>query len=99
MTFIAEPAFERGHTYLAAPDVAVAWIPPDLSLGGPGDVARGRGIIAPRRRGRADEAVTTILAARAHLLDEPHWTLQYLGVRPSRQGHGLGTAAARPCSG
>lgn len=45
---------------------------------------------------RADDALTTIIAARAHALEDPHWTLQYLGVRPSRQGTGLGAAAAAP---
>lgn len=98
MTFIAELAFERGHTYLdEAVDVAVAWIPPDLSLVGPDDVVRGRGIIAEHAgEARADEAVATIMAARAHALDVPHWTLQYLGVRPGRQGAGLGSSAVAP---
>lgn len=98
MTFIAELAFERGHTYLdEAVDVAVAWIPPDLSLVGPDDVVRGRGIIAEHAgEARADEAVATIMAGRAHALDVPHWTLQYLGVRPGRQGAGLGSSAVAP---
>jgi GNAT superfamily N-acetyltransferase len=95
MTFILELAFERGHTYLADPvDVAVAWIPPDLSLVGPDDIARGRAIIAEHAgEARADEALATIIAARGHALDEPHWTLQYIGVRSSRRGSGLGAAA------
>lgn len=36
------------------------------------------------------------MAARAHAVDEPHWTLQYIGVRPGRQGAGLGAAAVAP---
>ena len=98
MTFIAELVFERGHTYLCDPgDVAVAWVPPDVALVGPDDVARGRSIIAEHAgEARADDAVATIMAARANALEEPHWTLQYLGVRVSRQGTGLGVAAVAP---
>ena len=47
MTFVAELTFERGHTLLDDdPGVAVAWIPPDLSLVGPDDLERGRSIMA-----------------------------------------------------
>jgi GNAT superfamily N-acetyltransferase len=98
MTFILELAFERGHLYLADPlDVAVAWIPPDLSLVGPDDIARGRAIIAEHAgEARADEALATIIAARGHALEAPHWTLQYIGVRSAAQGTGLGMAAVAP---
>ena len=98
MTFIAELVFERGHTYLAEPaEVAVAWIPPDVALVGPAEVERGRSIIVEHAgEERADAAFVTILAARGHALDEPHWTLQYLGVVRSRQGAGLGAAAVAP---
>jgi GNAT superfamily N-acetyltransferase len=98
MTFVVELTFERGHTYLADPlDVAVAWVPPDVALVGADEVARGRAIIAGHAgEKRADDAVATIMAARGHALDEPHWTLQYIGVRPRRQGSGLGVAAVAP---
>ena len=98
MTFILELTFERGHTYRADPlDVAVAWIPPDLSLVGPDDLARGRGIIAAHAgEDRAEAAFATIIAARSHGLEVPHWTLQYLGVRSARQGQGLGDLAVAP---
>ena len=98
MTFIAELALERGHTYVADPaDVAVAWIPPDLSLVGPDDLARGRSIIATHAgEAKADDAFATIIAARGHAVEGPHWTLQYLGVRSTRQGSGLGAAAVGP---
>ena len=98
MTFIVELTFERGHTYLdGGADVAVAWIPPDLSLVRPDDVTRGRAIIAAAAgEARADDAVATILAARSRALEEPHWTLQYLGVRSGRRGTGLGLAAVTP---
>lgn len=98
MTFIAGLVFERGHTYVGDPvDVAVAWVPPDVALVGADDVARGRSIIAAHAgEERADEAVATIMAARAHGLEEPHWTLQYVGVRRHRQGSGLGAAAVAP---
>lgn len=95
MTFIVELAFERGHTYLADPvDVAMAWIPPDLSLVGADDIARGRSIMAEHAgEARADAAVATIMEARGHVTEEPHWTLQYVGVRSDRHGRGLGAAA------
>ena len=98
MTFVAELVFERGHTYVGDPlDVAVAWVPPDVALVGAEDVARGRAIIAQHAgAARADDAMATIVAARAHALDEPHWTLQYLGVRTGRQGTGLGARAVAP---
>lgn len=98
MAFIVGLVFERGHTYVAEPmDVAVAWVPPDVALVGPDDVARGRSIIAAHAgEARADDAVATIMAARAHTLDDPHWTLQYVGVRPGRQAAGLGAAAVAP---
>ena len=98
MTFIAELVFERGHTYLAEPaEVAVAWIPPDVALVGPAEGERGRSIIAEHAgEERADAAFATIMAARGHALDEPHWTLQYLGVLRSRQGTGLGASAVAP---
>jgi GNAT superfamily N-acetyltransferase len=98
LQFIADLCFERGHTFVADPtDVAVAWIPPDLSLVGPDDIARGRAIIAEHAgEARADDAVTTIVSARGHAREEPHWTLQYIGVRSSRQGSGLGAAVVVP---
>jgi GNAT superfamily N-acetyltransferase len=96
MTFVVELTFERGHTYVAEPaDVAAAWIPPDLSFAGPGDVARGRGIIEEHcGAARAEQALASIIAARSHDLDEPHWTLQYIGVRSAKRGAGLGAVAA-----
>ncbi len=98
MTFIVELAVERGHTYVADPlDVAVAWIPPDLSLVGPDDIARARAIIAEHAgEAKADNALTTIISARGHALEASHWTLQYLGVRSTRQGAGLGLTAVAP---
>jgi GNAT superfamily N-acetyltransferase len=98
MSFVADVVFERGHTYVGDPlHVAVAWVPPDIALLGADDVARGRSIIAQAAgEARADEAFTTIMTARRHALDGPHWTLQYLGVRPGRQGGGLGAAAVAP---
>lgn len=98
MTFIVEHTFERGHTYLAdSGAVAAAWIPPDLALLGPGDIEHGHAILAEHGGAeRADQALTTILAARGHSLAGPHWTLQYLGVRSAAQGAGTGTSAVSP---
>ncbi len=98
MTFIAELVVERGRTFLADPlDVALAWVPPDVALVGADDFARGRAIIAEHAgEARADEALNTIVTARGHAPEVPHWTLQYIGVRPGRQGLGLGAVAVAP---
>lgn len=98
MTFISGLVFERGHTYVSDPlDVAVAWVPPDLALVNADDIARGRAIIAEHAgEARADDALAAIISARGHALDESHWTLQYIGVRPESQGSGLGAAAVAP---
>jgi ribosomal protein S18 acetylase RimI-like enzyme len=96
--FILDLTFERGHTYVADGDTAaVGWIPPDLAFAGPGDMDRGKAIIA-RHAGphRAEDALQTILAMRAHVTDEPHWTLQYIGVRSSHRGRGIGEALVAP---
>ena len=96
MAFVADLCFERGHTYLAD-DVAAAWVPPDVALVGPDDFQRGRDIIAAHAgEAQADEALAAIVQARGHAMDEPHWTLQYIGVRDRARGQGLGTAAVAP---
>ena len=101
MMFIAELAFERGHTYLdSSASVAVAWIPPDLSFAAPEDVARGRAIIASHAgETRAEDALSSIMATRQYSLEEPHWTLQYVGVRSAARGRGLGGVAVRSILG
>jgi len=90
LAMIAGLAFERGHTYLdPAVTVAVAWIPPDLPLVSPADLERVKGILA-RHAGpaRSEDAFATILAARAHGIEQPYWTLQYIGVRAAAQDGG-----------
>jgi ribosomal protein S18 acetylase RimI-like enzyme len=96
--FILDLTFERGHTYVADGDVAaVGWIPPDLVFAGPDDIDRAAAIIE-RHAGptRASDALSTIRSVREHLTEDPHWTLQYIGVRSSRQGKGLGEAMVAP---
>ena len=96
MRFISDLCFERGHTYVSE-DVAVSWVPPDVALAGPDDFVRGRELIAQQAGEElADQALGTILAARAHAMTDPHWTLQYIGVRDSARGQGLGAAAVAP---
>jgi GNAT superfamily N-acetyltransferase len=96
MGFVSALCFERGHTFLGD-DVAIAWVPPDLDLVGSDDVDRGRRIIAAHAgEDRAAAALGTILAARGRAMAEPHWTLQYVGVRASACGRGLGAAAVAP---
>ena len=97
-SFILGLVFDRGHTYVADPlDVAVAWVPPDVDFVGPDDLARGTAILCEHGGvARGEGARDTILAARRHALEEPHWTLQYIGVRSSAQGRGLGVSATMP---
>ena len=96
--FIAGMCFERGHLLITEPaGAAVAWIPPDLSMIGPGDLDRGAAIIAEHAgETRRDEAVTTIRAAGSHSSPEPHWTLQYIGVGSTLQGQGVGASLVEP---
>lgn len=92
LSFIGDLCFERGHTFLAE-HAAIAWIPPDLALVGPDDIGRARDLIATHAGDeRADQVLAVVTEARGHALEEPHWTLQYVGVRPSDQGFGLGAA-------
>jgi ribosomal protein S18 acetylase RimI-like enzyme len=96
--FIVTLAFERGHTFITDDDAAaIAWIPPDVAFVTPDDFAHGVALLAAHagdERGAA--AAATIVAAREHLLDEPHWTLQYIGVRSARRNAGLGGAIVTP---
>lgn len=98
LAFIAGMCFERGHLYVTEPTgAAVAWIPPDLSMIGPGDLDRGAGIIAAHAgEPRRDEAVTTIMAAGSHSSPDPHWTLQYIGVGSGLRGTGVGATLVAP---
>ena len=98
LSYIAGMCFERGHMIVTEPvGAAVAWIPPDLSMIGPGDLNRGAAIIAEHAgQARRDEAVTTIMAAGSHSSPEPHWTLQYIGVGSTLQGQGVGAALVEP---
>lgn len=95
LTFVAELCFERGHTYLDDDErAAVAWIPPGMTFLGPDDPARGKAILDQHAGvAKADDAVATMMATRPHELTEPHWTLQYIGVRRGAQATGLGALA------
>lgn len=94
LTFILELTFERGHTYVVDGDTAaVGWIPPDVAFAGPDDLDRGAAIIEQHAGARrAADALRTIRSTRAFITEDPHWTLQYIGVRPSRRNEGLGAA-------
>jgi GNAT superfamily N-acetyltransferase len=98
MGFVLDLTFERGHTYCSDPlDVAVAWVPPDVALVTPDDLDRARELTASHvGEAHADAVWTTILAARGHGMEVPHWTLQYLGARSSKHGSGLGQLAVAP---
>ena len=98
MTFIAEHCFERGHTFIDADrSIAIAWIPPDVAFVDADGIQIGRGIVAKHAgEQRADEVLGVIMTARGFIIEDPHWTLQYIGVAASAQGRGLGKIAAAP---
>ena len=95
LSLVAALCFERGHLFVAE-EAAVAWVPPDLELTGPDDVDRAVDVLATHAgEKRAAKALTVILEARGHTMKEPHWTLQYVGVRRADQGYGIGAAVAQ----
>jgi len=95
MTFISELCFERGHTFIGD-RVAIAWIPPDLALVTAADMRRGGDLIAKHAGdARAEETLGVVIQARGHAIEAPHWTLQYIGVRSSATGTGLGARAVQ----
>lgn len=96
--FIADQCFERGHTYLArGGEVAVAWIPPDVTFATPEAVEAAYAVVAAIvGEARAAASIETIAVARTHSLTGPHWTLQYFGVRAPAQGRGIGAVAVAP---
>ncbi|MBM3658312.1 MAG: GNAT family N-acetyltransferase [Actinobacteria bacterium] len=96
--FIADQCFECGHTYLGrSGDVAVAWIPPDVTFATPDVFDRAYETVAAIvGEERAAASIETVLQARAHSIAESHWTLQYFGVRTSAQGRGVGALAVAP---
>jgi GNAT superfamily N-acetyltransferase len=96
MTLVSDLCFERGHTYLGG-DVAIAWIPPDITLAGPDAFERGRSLIASHAGEEvADLALAAIVDSRTYEPEAPHWTLQYVGIRGRATGRGLGAAALAP---
>ncbi len=98
MRFVVDHTFERGHTFLARnQDAAIVWIPPDLSFIDAADVERAHEIIAAASgAARADDCLATMAQVRQHFSDGAHWTLQWIGVRSSGRGRGLGAALVTP---
>lgn len=95
LSLIASLCFERGHTYVTD-KAAIAWVPPDVAVAGPSDFEKARSVIANHAgETRAEEALSAILTARAHAIHEPHWTLQYVGVRSADRSSGLGSAIVK----
>ncbi|MBI5106204.1 MAG: GNAT family N-acetyltransferase [Solirubrobacterales bacterium] len=95
--FYAELSLDLGELWISEDAAAVAaWLP---SARFP-DVAARLAEEAPRLRALAGGRVVAWEAAErianAHALEEPHWFLASVGVRPERQGQGLGTAVLAP---
>ena len=88
---VLDRAFSKGHTYVTDGG-AVNWIPPDVHFPEPGDVAAAVELLASQIGERASAAFGVIGAAGAAFPDEPRFHCVYVGVRPDKQGHGLGRA-------
>lgn len=98
LRLVAETCFERGHTHVDADRRgAIAWIPPDLPFL---DEAGGREaqliIEASAGEERAGAAFETMQALGPLMRQDPHWTLQWVGVRSAWQGAGLGADLVGP---
>jgi ribosomal protein S18 acetylase RimI-like enzyme len=83
-------ALEAGSAYVADGDGAAAlWLPPGVEADGEAIFAIVGETVAPER--------LEVLAELGELMGqyhpkEPHWYLPLIGVDPSRQGRGLGSA-------
>lgn len=94
--FCAGHVFDCGHTFLAD-GAAIAWIPPDVTFLDADGVAAARDLIASYAgETRANEALDVIMRTRGHGLEEPHWTLQFIGARAAQRGTGVGKVLAAP---
>ena len=76
--------------------VGALWDPPEHWRMTPGQIVRGSRWLLPAfsiRTPRALRVLSTIERVHPH---QPHYYLAILGTEPTRQGHGLGSAALRP---
>lgn len=98
MRFVAERVFARGHTFVSdTGDAAVGWIPPDLAFLGADDMGHAYDIIAAASgTDRADSCLATMAMVRDQIDADPHWVLQWIGVRSHRRGSGMGAQLVAP---
>lgn len=84
-------AFEHGSAYVGADGAAAAlWLPPGVESDGEAIGALVGGLVEEPEK----QAVLAQVgeAMGGHHPHEPHWYLAMIGVDPSRQGRGLGSA-------
>ena len=96
MGLAVRTSFARGHTYLAHDGgAATVWAPPDVSL--EDDASRAEhGEMIVRHLG-ADAARLGGASGIAEMHpEEAHFYLRLVGVRPDRQGQGLGRSMLAP---
>ena len=86
-------AFEHSTAYVADDfGGAAMWLPPGIHA----DAAAVRAVWRDTVEGSVlDEISAVIEEMERHHIDEPHWYLPMIGVDPSRQGKGMGSALLR----
>jgi ribosomal protein S18 acetylase RimI-like enzyme len=98
LTELRHSSLRHGAVELAWTDGRIAgaalWIPPGAwpSAMGPSALPALLSAVG-RRLGTAARYESS--ATRAHPREQPHWYLAYIGVDPSRQGRGVGSALLR----
>jgi ribosomal protein S18 acetylase RimI-like enzyme len=93
-----ERIYLRHDECYATDDVAgtAFWLPPGTwKLGGMEQLRLAARMAAIHARG-TPRILQVLSFVEKHHPDEPHWYLPFVGVRPDRQGHGIGSALLRP---
>lgn len=90
MRAFAGRAIARGTAYYSENySGAALWLPPGTE---PDEEAMGLTMLQPGRRENLDDVVAMFEAMGSYHPDGPHWYLPIIGVAPSAQGRGLGSA-------
>jgi ribosomal protein S18 acetylase RimI-like enzyme len=82
-------AIEYGSAYLAGDAAAALWLPPDVHMDEAPLAALIEESVAENKRATAFALFEQMAS---HHPVEPHWYLPLIGVTPSQQGHGYGSA-------
>jgi len=89
----AGAAFEHGTAYVAgAFEGAALWLPPGVH---PDDERVGAVMLEALDPAIANDAFSVLKGMADYHIEEPHWYLPMIGVDPSQQGRGIGSALLR----